>query len=91
MGFALRFAQGGVKPDNVKPLKGFKGAGVLEVIENFDGDAYRAVYTVKFAGVVYVLHCFQKKSTKGIATPKSTIDLIHQRLRAAEAMHRKRS
>jgi phage-related protein len=90
MGFALRFAQAGVKPDNVKPLKGFKGAGVLEVVEDHDGDAYRAVYTVKLAGVVYVLHCFQKKSKKGIATPKSTIDLIRQRLSAAKAMHKKR-
>jgi phage-related protein len=91
MGFALRFAQGGVRPDHVKPLEGFKGAGVLEAVENYDGDTYRAVYTVKLAGVVYVLHCFQKKSKKGIATPKPTIDLIHQRLRAAEAMHKKRN
>jgi phage-related protein len=90
MGFALRFAQAGAKPDNVKPLKGFKGAGVLEVIDDHDGDTYRAVYTVKLAGVVYVLHCFQKKSKKGIATPKSTIDLIRQRLTAAEAMYKKR-
>jgi phage-related protein len=90
MGFTLRFVQGGVNPDNVKPLKGFKGAGVLEVIEDYDGDTYRLVYTVKLAGVVYVLHCFQKKSKKGIATPKPTLDLIRQRLRAAEAMHKKR-
>jgi len=53
MGFALRFAQAGVTPDNVKPLKGFKGAGVLEVVEDHDGDTYRAVYTIKLAGVVY--------------------------------------
>ena len=91
MGFALRFAQAGVKPDNVKPLKGFKGAGVLEVVEDYEGDTYRAVYTVKLAGVVYVLHCFQKKAKKGIATPKSTLDLIRQRLRAAEAMHKNRT
>ena len=91
MGFALRFAQGGVKPDNVKPLKGFTGAGVLEVVEDFDGNTYRAVYTVRFASAVYVLHCFQKKSKKGIATPKQTIDLIHQRLRTAETMHKKGS
>ena len=91
MGFALRFAQAGVKPDNVKPLHGFKGAGVLEVVEDYDGDTYRAVYTVKLAEVVYVLHCFQKKSKKGIATPKQTIDLIHRRLRVAEMMHKKRS
>jgi phage-related protein len=91
VGFALRFAQAGVKPDHVKPLKGFKGAGVLEVMEDHDGDTYRAVYTVKLAGIVYVLHCFQKKSKTGIATPKATIDLIRQRLRAAEAMHNQRS
>ena len=89
-GFRLALAQAGAKPDNVKPLKGFKGAGVLEVIDDHDGDTYRAVYTVKLAGVVYVLHCFQKKSKKGIATPKSTIDLIRQRLTAAEAMYKKR-
>lgn len=91
IGFALRFAQAGIKSDNVKPLRGFKGAGVLEVVVDFDGDTYRAVYTVMLTGVVYVLHCFQKKSTKGIATQKSTIDLVHQRLRAAETVHEKRS
>jgi phage-related protein len=90
-GYALRFAQGGAKPDNVKPLKGFAGAGVLEVVENYDGDTYRAVYTVRLAGVIYVLHCFQKKSTKGIATPQRTMDLIQQRLRVAESMHKRRS
>jgi phage-related protein len=90
-GIALRFAQAGVKADSVKPLKGFKGASVLEVVENFDGDTYRAVYTVKLAGVVYVLHCFQKRSKSGISTPQSTIDLIHQRLRVAEQMHKKRN
>ncbi len=58
MGYALRFAQAGVKPEAAKPLKGFKGAGVLEVVEDHDGDTYRAVYTVRLAGVVYVLHCF---------------------------------
>ncbi len=91
MGYALRFAQAGVKPDTAKPLKGFGGAGVLEVVENHDGDTYRAVYTVKLAGVVYVLHCFQKKSKSGIATPQHTLDLIRQRLRIAEAMHNNRS
>jgi phage-related protein len=91
VGYALRFAQAGVMLDYVKPLKGFKGAGVLEVMEDHDGDTYRAVYTVKLAGVVYVLHCFQKKSKKGIATPRATIKLIHQRLRAAEVLHQQRS
>lgn len=88
IGFALRFAQAGVKTDSVKPLKGFRGAGVLEVCEDFDGDTYRAVYTVRLAGVVYVLHCFQKKSKAGIATPKKTIELIQHRLATAERMHR---
>lgn len=87
VGFALRFAQAGVKSDCAKPLKGFGGAGVLEVVEDFEGDTYRAVYTVRLTGVVYVLHCFQKKSKKGIATPQSTIDLIHRRLQLAQAMH----
>ena len=91
VGFALRFAQASVTPDHVKPLRGFKGAGVLEVIEDYDGNTYRAVDTVKLAGVVYVLHCFQKKSKKGIATPRATIDLIHQRLRVAEALHTQRN
>jgi len=91
VGFALRFAQAGVKADRVKPLRGFQGAGVLEVLEDHDGDTYRAVYTVKFAGVVYVLHCFQKKSKSGIATPKSVIELIQRRLRAAEEIHKNRS
>jgi phage-related protein len=90
-GFALRFAQAGVKPDNVKPLRGFKGAGVLEVVERFDGNAYRAVYTVKLAGVVYVLHCFEKKSTSGIATPKHTMELIERRLRVAQEIHKQRT
>ena len=77
-------AQDGGKLPNVKPLKGFGGAGVLEVVENYDGDAYRAVYTVKFAERIYVLHVFQKKLKQGIATPKATIDLIRQRLKEAE-------
>jgi phage-related protein len=91
IGYALRFAQAGVKPDHVKPLRGFNGAGVLEVMEDHDGDTYRAVYTVKLADVVYVLHCFQKKSKSGIGTPKPTMDLIRQRLRAAETLHQQRS
>jgi phage-related protein len=69
VGYALYLAQIGEKHPNAKPLKGFKGAGVLEVVDNYDGDTYRAVYTVRFAGVIYVLHAFQKKSKKGIATP----------------------
>ena len=83
IGHALRAAQLGGKHPNARPLRGFHGAGVLEVIEDFDGDTYRAVYTVRFAGVVYGLHAFQKKSRKGIETPKSDIDLVKQRLKVA--------
>ena len=85
MGFALRQAQQGGKHPCTKPLKGFKGAGVLEVVENHDGDAYRAVYTVRVKNKIYVLHAFQKKSTKGIQTPQKEIDVIKARLKRAEA------
>lgn len=83
-GYALHVAQIGEKHDDAKPLKGFSGASVLEVVESYDGDTYRAVYTVRFAEVVYVLHIFQKKSKSGIATPKQDIDLIKTRLKKAE-------
>jgi phage-related protein len=84
VGFALRQAQNGGRHEAVKTLKGFEGAGVLEIIEDDVSGTYRAVYTVKFAEVVYVLHCFQKKSKRGIATPKGDIDLIKTRLKGAE-------
>ncbi len=85
IGYALYLAQMGGKHADAKPLTGFKGAGVLEVVENHDGDTYRAVYTVKFANTVYVLHVFQKKSKRGIATPQADMDLIKRRLlQAAE-------
>jgi phage-related protein len=84
MGVALDVAQQGEKHESAKPLQGFGGAGVLEVIDDFDGDTYRAVYTVKLKGVVYVLHAFQKKSKKGISTPKEEIDLVKKRFKAAE-------
>ncbi len=84
MGFALFQAQAGGKHHDAKPLEGFGGAGILEVVANYQGDTFRAVYTVKFAGIVYVLHAFQKKSKRGAKTPKAEVDLIHQRLRAAE-------
>jgi phage-related protein len=84
LGYGLDLAQSGEKHENAKPLKGFKGAGVLELVENFDGDTYRAVYTIEFAEVVYVLHVFQKKSKTGIATPKTDIDLIERRLKLAQ-------
>lgn len=84
-GFALHLAQTGKKHANAKPLRGFGGAGVLEVVEDHLGDTYRAVYTVKIDDAVYVLHCFQKKSKQGIETPKHDIDLIRERLKAAQA------
>lgn len=84
VGYALYLAQCGEKHPSAKPLKGFKGAGVLEILEDFDGDTYRVVYTLKLAGVVYVLHAFQKKSKKGIATPKQEIELVEARLKRAQ-------
>ena len=84
-GYALHLAQSGLKHEQAKPLKGQGSAAVLEVVEDWQGDTYRAVYTVRFAAAVYVLHCFQKKATKGIATPKLELDLIASRLKAAEA------
>ena len=84
-GFALYHAQiGSIHPD-AKPLKGFGSAAVLEVVEDWRGDTYRAVYTVRFADAVYVLHCFQKKSKHGAGTPKRETDLIRVRLKEAEA------
>jgi phage-related protein len=90
MGFALWQAQLGRKHRDAKVLKGFGGAGVLEVVEDHDGDTYRAVYAVKFAGAVYVLHAFQKKSKKGIKTPVAEMNVIRQRLKAAEQHHEER-
>jgi phage-related protein len=83
IGYALGVAQMGARHPAAKPWKG-EGPGVLEVVESHDGNAYRAVYTVRFAKALYVLHCFQKKSPSGIRTAKNDIDLIHQRLKAAE-------
>lgn len=84
IGFAIYRAQVGEKHESARPLRGFRGAGVLEIVEDYDGDTYRAVYTVRIAGRVYVLHAFQKKSTQGIKTSKHDIDLVSQRLRQAE-------
>jgi phage-related protein len=84
-GYALHLAQTGSKHEQAKPLKGQGSAAVVEVVEDWQGDTYRAVYTVKFSAAVYVLHCFQKKATRGIATPKPELDLIVHRLKAAEA------
>jgi phage-related protein len=87
MGFALHNAQAGGKHPDAKPLKGFAGAGVLEIVEDHDGDTYRAVYTVRFADAVYVLHAFQKKSKTGIKTPSKEIQLVKDRLKRAEEHH----
>jgi phage-related protein len=84
VGFALESAQLGGKAINVVPLVGFCGAGVLEVIADGEGGTYRTVYTVRFRDAVYVLHAFQKKSKKGIATPRHEISLVKQRLKAAQ-------
>lgn len=83
MGYALYQAQLGLKSASARPLSGFGGASVLEIVDDFQTDTYRAVYTVRVGDVVYVLHAFQKKSKKGIATPKADLDLIKRRLRAA--------
>jgi phage-related protein len=85
-GYALSLAQAGDQHDAAKVLKGFGGAGVLEVVENDVGGTYRTIYTVKFEEAVFVLHCFQKKSKRGIATPKEDMDIIHARLKVAEAL-----
>jgi len=85
-GYALSLAQAGDQHDAAKVLKGFGSAGVLEVVEDDAGGTYRAVYTVKFAEAVFVLHCFQKKSKRGIATPKKDMDIIRARLKVAEAL-----
>ena len=84
VGHALYLAQLGDKHVHAKPLKGFGGAAVLEVVEDHDGNTYRAVYTVRFAEVIYVLHAFQKKAKKGIATPPQELEKIKSRLKRAE-------
>lgn len=88
VGFALYHAQKGVKHESAKPLRGFGGAGVLEVVEDYRGNTYRAIYTVRFTGQIYVLHMFQKKAMQGIKTPKQDIDLIKQRLKESEALQK---
>jgi phage-related protein len=88
--FALLEAQAGGKHPDAEPLKGFSGADVLALALRFRGDAYRVVYTIRFPGVVYVLHAFKKKSTKGIETPKREMDLIRKRLKDAADLHARR-
>jgi len=83
LGYALHFAQSGTRHPSAKVLKGYGGSGILEIVENNEGGTYRAVYTVKFTEAVFVLHCFQKKSKSGIATPKADMDVINARLKDA--------
>lgn len=88
IGYALNEVQEGGEPMAAKVLKGFGGRAVLELVDDFDSNTYRAVYTVRFAGVMYVLHAFQKKAKKGIATPLQDIELVKSRLRDAELHYR---
>ena len=88
MGYALFLAQTGKMHGDAKPLKGFGGAGVLEVVDDHQGDTHRAVYTVKFEEAVYVLHAFQKESKQGRKTPPQDMEMIRRRLKAAEEHHR---
>jgi len=90
VGHTLYQAQMGRRVLRAKPLLGFGGAGVIEIIKDYNTDTYRAVYTLKFDDVIYVLHAFQKKSKQGIATPKSDVDLIKARLKLAEKDYRQR-
>ena len=90
VGQALYAAQCGEEYPSVKALKGFGGRAVLEIVATHEGDAYRAIYTVRFHDAIYVLHAFQKKSKKGIATPQREIELVKQRLAAATEDYRKR-
>jgi len=89
MGYALGLAQLGARHPNAKPWKG-EGPGILEIVENHRGDTYRAVYAVRFADVVYVLHAFQKKSKQGIKTPQADVKLIKERLKRAQADYESR-
>lgn len=90
IGQALYTAQQGETDPAAKPLKGFGGARVMEIVDRHDKNAYRAVYTTQFAGRIYVLHAFQKRSKRGIATPQKEIELIRQRLAAVERHERER-
>jgi phage-related protein len=90
IGQALYAAQQGETDPAAKPLKGFGGRSVQEIVADYGGDTWRAVYTVRFQEAIYVLHAFQKKSKKGIATPKREIDLIRHRLAEAERLHAER-
>lgn len=91
MGHALYVAQKGGKHKNAKPLKGFGSGKVLEVVQDDGSGTYRAMYTVQFDKVVYVLHVFQKKSKVGIKTTKQDMDLVEQRLKYAQGKYKERS
>jgi phage-related protein len=91
IGYALYAAQNGETDPSAKPMKGFGGANVMEIVAPFSGDTWRAVYTVRFQDAVYVLHAFQKKSKSGRATPKKELELIQQRLAAAERDYKERT
>jgi phage-related protein len=91
IGYALHLAQIGKKHEQARPMHGFGSAGVLEIVEDWRGNAYRTVYTVRFEAAVFVLHVFQKKSRSGIATPKPDMALIRERLKAAEQIAREQS
>ncbi len=84
MGFALYVAQCGDKHPDAKVMRGFGGAGVVEIVSDFRGDTFRAIYTVRYRDAIYVLHAFQKKSKSGRETPLRDIELVKQRLRVAE-------
>ena len=86
MGYALFVAQSSGKHRDTKTLRGFGGAGVVEVLKDFRGDTFRAVYTLRYGGAVYVLHAFQKKSKQGIKTPQVELDRIKRRLKEAETL-----
>ena len=90
IGAALYAAQQGDTDPAAKPMKGFGGASVLEIVSDYQGDTWRVVYTIRFLEAVYVLHAFQKKSKRGIATPKQEIEVIKRRLAEAERLHRER-
>ena len=90
IGQALYTAQQGETDPAAKPLRGFGGASVIEIVSDHRGDTWRAVYTVRYLEAVYILHAFQKKSKRGIATPKKELDLIQRRLAEAERLHRER-
>lgn len=87
LGYALHLAQTGDKHPDAKPLKGFGGAGVLEAVDDYDGNTFRVVYTVRLGERVYALHAFEKKSKRGIATPQKELELVRRRLREAELIH----